>query len=375
MRRWVAVGHGALDIRGRPESAGSFAYMVTPVVPSPPLMLHGQGAALWERLVERPVSASGLTAEDTEIVHEMAAMGLASDDVDHPARIISISHPWLTSPTHELVYALLARIAQQEGIPLVFIKGPTLQAQGLRSRLHSGDVDCWVPLGTEIRLARAMQAWGWQPALSAFTGTRVLHSLTLRSGAWGCAIDVHSWVPGMSAEPLNAFESVHSSAEVRVFASIPCLTPRRDLHAVISAVNHVRPWRGRRPGPEQIAESAAVLRTAGEATIPGAQKLGANFALADALRQAFPSHAFDFADAAIPPDWAWRLERSTLRVYVAALRVVPPKDRIRVLFRVLWPTAESLEAGPLGDRFPGLGAVNLRIRRTFIGMQQLLSKR
>ncbi|WP_156153170.1 hypothetical protein [Microbacterium oxydans] len=374
MSSWVAICFGALDVRSHELAAGTFEIIVTPTTPGDPLMLHDEGARLWRRLVDAPLADADLTADERDIVTDMEQMGIASRDVDHHARIRHLAAPWLAAPLHELVYALLARVADDVGARILFIKGPTLHAQGLRDRVHSGDVDCWVEPGAETRFARAMEDWGWTPAFSAFTGTRVLHSLTLRASEWGCAVDVHSWFPGITMAPAAAFERAFAATEPREFAGLKVRTPTTDLHAVISALNEVRPLRGELPAQVKIEAAAKILSTAGEPAIETAERFGAEYALAGALPLAFPDRKLDYSNAQVPLDWRWRLQRSPLRVYWAALSIVPLRRRPRVIFRILWPTAESLRSGPVSERGRGAGLRALRLQRIRIGLRQIRSR-
>lgn len=371
MSSWVAVAFGALDIRTHEFGADRYEYVVTPISHGEPLMLHGVGAEVWRRLVGGPVPDSDLDNEERRVVEDMYSLGIASADSAHTARVRSVSEPWLMSPVHELVYALLERVAVQSRIRIVFIKGPTLHAQGLRERSHSGDVDCWVEPGSELRFARAMQEWGWTPAVSAFTGTRVLHSLTLRANDWGCAIDVHSWFPGMSASPQDSFDAVYQAAERRQFASFDGLTPSREFHAVVGALNEVRPILGHNPEQRHVDAAANILSHGGTSTLSTAKLVGAEYALARAFEAAFPEHSLDLLDAPVPPDWAWRQQRSILRAYLAALKIVPLRDRPRIVFRALWPTAESLRAGPFSDGGSVAHVGTLRVRRMIQGLREV----
>jgi hypothetical protein len=371
---WVGICFGALDVRSHELAGGTYEILVTPTVPGDPLMLHGEGARLWRRLIDAPLADDDLTVDERDIVADMEQMGIASRDVDHPARLRMLSAPWLTAPLHELVYALLARAAEEVGARVLFIKGPTLHAQGLRDRVHSGDVDCWVEPGAETRFARQMERWGWTPAFSAFTGTRVLHSLTLRASEWGCAVDVHSWFPGITVSPAEAFESAYAATELREFAGLKVRTPTTDLHAVISALNEVRPLRGQLPDQTKVEAASKILSTAGDSSIAMVERFGAGYALADALLLAFPDRNLDYSNAQIPLDWRWRLQRSPLRVYWAALTLVPLRSRPRVIFRILWPTAESLRSGPVSERGRVIGLRALRLQRLRVGLRQIRAR-
>ncbi|MFB8189662.1 hypothetical protein ACFC14_10085 [Microbacterium sp. NPDC055988] len=332
----------------------------------------GDGAAVWEQLVDGTLEDSALTPELIQILEEMEAMGIASTDTTHPARVVGVDPPWLSSPLHEIVYSILGRVADDNGVEVVFIKGPVLKAQGLRTREHSGDVDCWVEPGTDVRLARAMQPWGWQPAMSAFTSTPVLHSLTLRAPTWGCAVDVHGWFPGMTISAEEAFGEVFRSAELHTFAGYTVKTPGPPMHAVISALHDVRPF-GSPTSRESVVRAARVLERGGEDTVRVAATVGAQFALKDAFAEAFPALTRDWKDAPVPIDWEWRSQRTMLRAYVAALRTLPPSQRIRTVYRILWPTAESLQAGPISRDSGDLTVRQLRSKRMVRGFQELLA--
>ncbi|MDQ0644583.1 hypothetical protein [Microbacterium murale] len=373
MSSWVAISFGALDVRDTELWRSRYRYLVAPARPAIPVMLWGSGAAMWERLVVQAVDADEIDPDEALILEELESMGIASRDLEHPARVRQISTPWMSSPLHELTYSLLGRVAESAGVELVFIKGPTLHSQGLRVREHSGDVDCWVEPGAEERFARAMQPWGWRPAFSAFTGTAVLHSLTLRAPEWGCAVDVHTWFPGMAVAPSEAFAQLLNSTEARIFAGYTGRTPTRAMHAVIGALNEIRPVGGREADSNQIDRAAHILSLAGEPAVNVAVSTGAEFALKEPLMKVFPERVIDYANARVPVDWAWRTQPTALRGYVAALRTLPLRRRLRAAGRIFWPTRESLLAGPVA-RDSGLTNIwHLRIRRADHGLRALIA--
>jgi len=342
MKRWVAVAFGALDIRSHSLGEGVYEYVVTPARPAPPLFLVADGAALWRRLVDGPLSMDDLDRDSIDILLEMEAMGIASSDIDDDARVTAVAPPTLSSPFHELVYALVGSVCRQSSIRALFIKGPTLHAQGLRSREHSGDVDCWVPPGEERRLARALQQWGWTPAYSAFSGTAVLHSLTLRAGSWGCAIDVHSWFPGITLEAAEAFDLVERSSTDAAFAGKLVVVPSRPVHAMISALHDTRPLLGVSASVSKVEQAAGTLRRAGSGVPQVVHEFQAGYALRDVMRTAFPDDTTDWGGAPIPPDWEWRQQRSTPRIYLAALRLIPWRRRPSVVAQLLWSRIRSV---------------------------------
>lgn len=344
MPSWTAVAFGALDLRGTELEEQGFELVVVPVHPASPVFLMGAGADVWRALASGDAGVLDSDRETEGILATLEEMGVATRDPRHPARIENLERPWLTSPLHELVYALIARVAAQHAIDVFFIKGPALHAQGLRDREHSGDVDCWVRPGDDLRLAQAMREWGWTPLLSPFTGTGVTHSLTLAAGEWGCAIDVHTRYPGIDVDRREAFEAVLAESEPRVFAGTVCATPRRAVHAIIAALHSVRPFVGAPAGEGHIQEAASVLAAAGPETVEMAERLNAVYALETPLQRAFPDLDLAYPDARQPADWAWRLTKSAPHRHLRALRTVPLRQRPAVLSRLVWPSSEVLRA-------------------------------
>lgn len=342
MPSWTAVAFGALDLRGTELEEQGFELVVVPVHPASPVFLMGAGAEVWRTLASDGASGLDSDPEVEGILTTLEEMGVASRDPRHPARIQELGRPWLTSPLHELVYALIARVAAQHSIDVFFIKGPTLHAQGLRDREHSGDVDCWVRPGDDLRLAQAMREWGWTPLLSPFTGTGVTHSLTLAAGEWGCAIDAHTRYPGIDVDRSEAFDAVLAESEPRVFAGTVCATPRRAVHGIIAALHSVRPFIGTPAGEPHFQEAASVLVTAGPETVEMAERLNAVYALEAPLQRAFPDLDLAYPDARPPADWAWRLTGSAPHRHLRALRTVPLRQRPAVLGRLIWPSSEVL---------------------------------
>lgn len=136
MTAWCAVSYGALDLRGTPSGDASGAELaVTPIYPGEPVTLLGAPAALWRRLVDGPVPDEDLTADERELVGEFEEYGIASRGPNAQHAVLRVDPPWLSSPIHELVYALVANIAADQDFAVLFIKGPhsDLKVCGIRS--------------------------------------------------------------------------------------------------------------------------------------------------------------------------------------------------------------------------------------------------
>ncbi|MCK2026501.1 nucleotidyltransferase family protein [Microbacterium sufflavum] len=306
---------------------------------------------------------------------QLQEMGLAAGAGTSSSAPLTLSEPWLDSVFHELVYALVARVAEENDIPLLFIKGPTLHAQGLRSRKHSGDVDCWVRPGDDLRLARAMREWGWTPLMLPFTGTTVTHSLTLVAGEWGCAIDVHTSFPGMRLAPGEALQFLLDGAEHRSYAGVSAQTPSLAAHAVLSALHDMRPFEGAPPSAHAVASATAVLATAGDAVFDVIDRLDAGYVLREPLERAFGAQARRFESALPPKDWEMRFERTSSARNFKALKFVPLRMRLRALVRLVWPTAETTRIALSRPQASNAEVFAARIRRVGTSARKLLDGR
>ena len=355
---WVATAYAALDVHGSAGFIPEAEILVLPTVPGTPLALSGCGAALWRRMVNRPVAVAGLDPGEREIAREMEEMGLASSDHDHPDRVVTLSAPWLESPMHELVYALAAKLAWQRLIPMVFIKGPMLHAQGLRQRRHSADVDAWVQYEHVDALSLALREWGWtrRPA------TWVNHSVTLFPGEWGCEIDLHHGFPGMSLARGKEFMALRHRSETATFAGTDALAPTKPAAAVLSALHACRPSPGGTTEPAYVDDAVRILRAAGEESLVVAHELGATAALAPALSRAFP-HAELVTDGALPANWAWRLRRNRVAAYALALRASPLRTLPKRIWRTVWPRPEEVIAADVAGGHDGKSVFLARGRR------------
>lgn len=370
MPHWVATSYGALDLRNRPEGAEGAEYAVVPTVPGEPLILLEEAAALWRRLAETADGVDGSTLSDADraLLLEFAASGIASPDLAHPSRTAAPPEPWLSSMFHELVYALVANVCREISVRAVFIKGPVLRAQGLREREHSGDVDVWVKPGSQLRVAEAMTAWGWEFIPSVLHGTRLSHAISLDRGSWGCEIDVHVRFPGVGLGDADAFTAIDTSAERRSFAGTDAAVACAAHNAVIAALHTLRPQPGRSASAAAVGGAASFLRRAGEDAGAASAQLAAGAALRPALETAFPevSPTTDH----VPPEWWWRSAPTAGQAYLRALSLVRLREQPRVLLHFVWPNREYMARSERihGGRAPTLARA--RIDRVVRGIRQ-----
>ncbi|MBT2485003.1 MULTISPECIES: hypothetical protein [unclassified Microbacterium] len=375
MQQWFAAGNGALDLSQSDTVAREYEIAVTPIVPGPPVLLFGEGAVVWRQLATAEAPPLRHDEGALAIVHDLEQMGLAVKAPSHPARLSALPRPWLSSFRHELVYALLQRVATAAGIDMVFIKGPTLRAQGLREREHSGDVDCWVLPGDDIRLAAAMRSWGWTPLILPFTGTTIGHSLTLVAGEWGCAIDVHTSFPGMRAHPDEAFRLLRESAEPRSFAGVRAWTPPRDVHAVLSALHDMRPHNGVAPSDHAVEKASTVLCAAGRGVVTVIDRLDAGYVLRAPLERSFAEVANRYNDSLPPRDWGLRMETASSLRHLKTLKFVPVRYRLRALVRLVWPTVETMRIALEDPRATHRTVFFARVKRVGVSARKLTARR
>ena len=332
----VAIAFGALDVSASETWAGDAEILVLPAEPAEPFCLTGAGARMWRRLATRgPVTPANDAERD--MLAAMTDLGIASPDPGHPARITRVNRPRLSSPVHELAYALTARAAAARGIPCVFIKGPALHHQGLREREHSGDVDVWCPPSRWDELAEALAAWGWSREPDPWRGTSVHHTATMTPASWGCEIDIHRRIPGLALPDAEAFEVVARYSEPVDYAGVDVTIPRADVHAVLAAVHAVRPEIGAGPRSTAASATAAAVLAAADGSAQRACELGAVPVLENELTGLLAAETIALHRGGVPRDWAWRAEPNRARAYWTALREEDLTTRVRVLWRFVWP--------------------------------------
>lgn len=367
----MPIAYGALDVRGLADFGDPAGILVAPTVPGEAMCLVGAGAALWRRLIdESPLSPTSMRDDELAIVEALAEHGLAAFAETHPARVTFLSAPVLSSPLHELVYALTARVAADIAVPCVFVKGPPLHLQGLREREHSGDVDVWCEPSRWTALATALESWGWERLPDPWHGSAVPHSMTMSPRVWGCEIDVHRRLPGLALDDAAAFAVVCERATTLRLAGVDVLVPAIDDHAVLAAVNAVRPGIGDSGRSDEAAAVARALLRAAPGSARRAHALGAVPVLRDEIARIEPAALRDEEGASLPRDWTWRSRPDRARAYLTALRMIPRAARLPTALRVLWPPDDVALASARAAGEPLDDPARARRRRLVRGLRQ-----
>lgn len=365
---WIPVAYGALDVRGLAGFSPQAEVLLVPPVPGEALCLIGEGAAVWRRLVGgTPVSPRELTDAENGILDHLQKSGLVVLGASHPAAVTSLDRPVLSSALHELVYALVQHVADAAGIRCVFVKGPALHHQGLREREQSGDVDVWCDPSRWDDLANALEPWGWAREPDPWRGTSVHHSTTLAPLSWGCEIDIHRRFPGLTIDDGRAFEAIARHEVAVTYAGTRVAVPGRDAHAVLHALHATRPSVGtqvsthdRRVARDALGSAAGSLRLARE--------LGAEAALRAELAEIFPDYDPP-VDAGIPRDWIHRAQPDLVHSYLAALRTLPLRERLRAVRNLVWPPDDIALASARRAGTPTLDPGLARRRRLLRGIR------
>lgn len=365
----IPIAVAALDTTGTTVFAGGVEIVLVPLHASSPLGLKGEGARVWRRLIsEPPVPTTSLSATDLQIVDDLEHMELVSPLSSHPSRVRTLRRPVLSSPSHELVYAVVANVAREHGIRCVFVKGPALHRQGIRDRDHSGDVDVWCDPRRWEDLIVALEPYGWRREPDPWFGTPVNHSATLVPGDWGCEIDVHRRIPGMTLDDLAAFDAVLSDTVTEIHAGVPVVFPAPAPHAVIAALHAARPEIGRGPRTARSIEASADLLRRAPQSLEAVRRLGAFPALEAEIELLAPAGTVAPLPGGSPRDWAWRSESSRVRAYFSALREQRPTARMRLLLRLLWPPADVTIESARRAGEPTDDVLRARLRRLVRGI-------
>jgi hypothetical protein len=158
-----------------------------------------------------------------------------------------------------LLHALVDFHARDLGVRALFIKGPTLTAQGLRAPHDSVDVDVLVDPSRLPAMVDRLAELGWAEPVTTTAPIVDQHSVTLRHPSWGCELDVHDRFPGFLAEPQDVFEVLWEHRATITLAHRPLPCPDLTAHAAVAALHWLRD--GLSPATEEkLSYLTAALR-------------------------------------------------------------------------------------------------------------------
>lgn len=161
-----------------------------------------------------------------------------------------------------LAHALVARLAEQAGARVLFIKGPTAVALGVRPDRPSTDVDVLVDPADFRTLCAAFDGAGWQVRTPAGRPRRAAdlafdHSTHYVHRDWPSDVDLHYNFPGFLAPPEQVFEGLWARRTTVTVAGRQVPTPDALGQALVVGLHALRdPKR-----PRSIADLDHVARS------------------------------------------------------------------------------------------------------------------
>ena len=144
-----------------------------------------------------------------------------------------------------LAHALVARLADDAGARVLFIKGPTAVAQGVRPPRPSSDVDVLVEPQSFEAVCAALERCGWElrapdSSLQHAGDLAFEHSAHYIHRQWSTDIDVHYLFPGFLAPPQQVFDALWSRRDSVQIAGVAVPAPDRLGQSLVVALHALR---------------------------------------------------------------------------------------------------------------------------------------
>lgn len=144
-----------------------------------------------------------------------------------------------------LAHALVARLADDAGARVLFIKGPTAVTAGARPDRPSTDVDALVDPGSFEALCSAVESAGWvrrwgRSPLRHAGDLAFDHSVHYVHDGWPIDLDLHFTFPGFLATEQSVFDALwHRSTRTPV-AQVQVPTADRLGHVLVTGLHALR---------------------------------------------------------------------------------------------------------------------------------------
>lgn len=261
----------------------------------------------------------------------------------------------------ELLAASVAHQARLLDVRALLIKGPTLQAHGLRGPRESIDVDLWASPAELNGLLKALNVRGWHVHAEDTTAHLVpLQSITLIHRAWPLELDLHHRFPGFLVEPQVVFDVFWARRQDFCQGEQPVAMPDLLSSILIAALHYERNADTRQEDVADLLERSRGL-VRGEDELQDLAELADRTGCADTLR------AF-LDDLGAPPLGVGRSDPQELEAWyitghggwvtgvawLEALRLAPWHKRPGIIWHALLFTEDELRfrypAAPPGVR-------------------------
>lgn len=245
--------------------------------------------------------------------------------------------PW--SVGIRFAHASLQVLAEDHGVDLLHIKGPSVDASLLDGPRESIDADVLVRPEHVPRLLDAMHRHGWSTQYRFEDGSAFEHASTLVHPILA-PVDVHRRFPGIDADASDAFDRLWSERHPAELAGVPCPVPSLPAQRLLLIVHAARSGALRHPDIRRCWVDAT--DTQRDEVVRLADDIGASVALA-----AGTGRLDEFVGE--PGYDLWKVlstgERSQARIWAARVRAAPNRRAaLRTAVRLVIPNRHRMEA-------------------------------
>lgn len=234
-------------------------------------------------------------------------------------------------------HATLQVLAEDSGVDLLHVKGPSVDASLTGGERESIDADVLVRPGHVLRLITAMHAHGWTTMYRFEDGSAFEHASTLVHAVLA-PVDVHRSFPGVDGGDA-AFDRLWADRHLVDIAGVPCPVPSLVAQRLLLILHAARGGALASPDVRRSWDDASVEER--EELMALARDVGAEVALA-----AGTGRLGGFAGR--PGHDLWRVlssrETSRARILLARVRAAPTRRaKVRTTVHLLVPNRRRME--------------------------------
>lgn len=178
-----------------------------------------------------------------------------------------------------LTHAVMQAVADDAGVDIVHVKGPSVAPELRTAPRMSMDVDVLVRPAHLPKFLAALREHGWRELTSFAEGSSFAHAANWGHRHWA-NVDVHRYFPGPRAAHDRVFEALWVSRQLVQIAHTRCAVPDLAAQVLILALHEARAHRGvgsfeawELSGDERRQEVWALARALG-AEVPLAAAVG-----------------------------------------------------------------------------------------------------
>lgn len=276
-----------------------------------------------------------------------------------------------------LAHALVARLAELEGVRILFIKGPTAVALGARPPRPSSDVDVLCEPGGMERLGVALKECGWRRRAPESLTNRFRHasiymfehSVHFIHDEWPCDLDIHYNFPGFLAPEGEVFERLWDRRTSVTVANVG--VPCADFlgQAAVGGLHALRDS-GARANQADLDHLAFLIGALSEEEQAALSQLAADTGASETLRPLMSAAGV----AVSPSSWndsealrRWRARTENAGTYTTTwlleLRATPWRRKPGLAWRALFLPKEELMSTHVGESGGWLNLIRLQTQR------------